>query len=177
MRFLILAFALTVHPGTCRVMRPVRGSGKPQDLAFSADAWTPQSVPKTTRAQVSLYYVWTACGVQVVEADSMAVRVRSCVRPVDAASWPLAQMGSASNIQTTARLVIAIGINGFCCSSVRPIIIFCLLLKPPTPACGSASDRLAPIRFPARHHGPDNPGHLVGQSHRRELARLALQQL
>jgi hypothetical protein len=39
-------------------------------------------------------------------------------------------MGSASDIQTTARPVIAIGINGFCHSSVRPIIIFCCSLNP-----------------------------------------------
>jgi len=33
----------------------------------------------------------------------ISVRMQPCVRPVDAASWPLAQMGSASNIQTTWR--------------------------------------------------------------------------
>jgi len=33
-----------------------------------------------------------------------------------------------------------------------------------------------PVGRAARHHGPDDPGHLVGQSDRRELARLAPQQ-
>jgi hypothetical protein len=47
-----------------------------------------------------------------------------------------------------------------------------LALKPSAVVRGSGGDRLTPIRFPARHHGPDNPGHLVGQSDRGELARL-----
>jgi hypothetical protein len=36
--------------------------------------------------------------------------------------------------------------------------------------------RGSPIAFPACQHGPHNAGHLVGQSHRRDLARLAIQQ-
>src|SRR6476659_8298981 len=47
----------------------------------------------------------------------------------------------------------------------------------PQHARGSAGDRQTPIRFATRHHGPDDPGHLVGQSDGGELARLALQRL
>jgi hypothetical protein len=52
-----------------------------------------------------------------------------------------------------------------------------LALKTSAAARGLGGDRLTPIRIPARHHGPDDPGHLVGQSDRGELARLTLQQL
>jgi hypothetical protein len=52
-----------------------------------------------------------------------------------------------------------------------------LALEPLASARGSGGDRLTPIRFAARHHGPDDPGHLVGQSDRGELARFTLQQL
>jgi hypothetical protein len=45
-----------------------------------------------------------------------------------------------------------------------------LALKSSAAARGSGGDRLTPIRFPTRHHGPDDPGHLVGQSDRGELA-------
>jgi hypothetical protein len=54
---------------------------------------------------------------------------------------------------------------------------FDLLLIPPPPAGYSGDDRLTPIRLPPRHHGLDNSGNLVGQSHRRQQARVALQQL
>jgi hypothetical protein len=104
------------------------------------------------------------------------VRMRSCVRPLTRDACPLAQMGSASDIQTTGRPIIATGINGFCLSSVRPIVISCLPLNPRQPRV-SGCDRRTPIRFPTRHHGPDNPGCLVGQGHCGELARFALQQL
>ena len=109
--------------------------------------------------------------------DSTAVRKRSCVRPVYAASWPLAQMGSANDIQTHLRRTFASGAHGFCRSSVRPIVISCYALKPSAPARGSGGYRLPPIRFTTRHHGPDDPGHLVGQSNSRDLPRPALQQL
>ena len=57
------------------------------------------------------------------------------------------------------------GINGFCHASVRPIIISCAALAPSTPLLGSGGGhRLAPRGFPLRDHGPDDPGHLVGQS-------------
>lgn len=39
------------------------------------------------------------------------------------------------------------------------------------------SVRLTPIRFPVYQYGPDNPGHIVCQSYRNELKRIALQQL
>ncbi|WP_050807228.1 hypothetical protein [Acidiphilium sp. PM] len=50
-------------------------------------------------------------------------RKRSCVRPVGAASWPLAQMESASKRQTSWRPDKVIGINGMSCLSVRPTFI------------------------------------------------------
>ena len=103
--------------------------------------------------------------------------MRSCVRPLAQDPYPLAQMGSASDLQTTGRHVIATGKSGVRRSSVRPIAISCFALKPSAAARGSSGDRRTPIRFSTRHHRPDNPGHLVGQSHRRELARLAFQQL
>jgi hypothetical protein len=108
-----------------------------------------------------------------------------------------AQIGSANDILTDGRYRCTTGQPGFSRSSVRPITIFCYVLEPLKPACGSGgSRRLTPICLTARHHAlawpssqshaiarnlgqsrPDYPGHLVGQSHRREFARLALQQL
>jgi hypothetical protein len=77
----------------------------------------------------------------------------------------------------TATVLITLELGGFRCSSVRPIIISCYALKPSAPARGSGGYQRTPIRFTTRHHGPDDPGHLVGQSDRRDLARPALQQL
>jgi hypothetical protein len=57
----------------------------------------------------------------------------------DAGSFPLAQMGSANDIQTTARLIMATGISGLCRSSVRPIAISCLLLNPWQPRAVQAA--------------------------------------
>ncbi len=48
-------------------------------------------------------HVWTARGFKMGYGESAAVRLRSCVRPTDAASWPLAQMGSANDIRTIHR--------------------------------------------------------------------------
>ncbi len=47
----------------------------------------------------------------------------------DAGSIPLAQMGSARDIQTTGRLDAAIGISGLRRASVRPKAISCLPLN------------------------------------------------
>jgi hypothetical protein len=57
----------------------------------------------------------------------------------DARPGPLAQMGSANDIQTTGRLVTATGINGLCRSSVRPIAISCLPLNPWQPRAVQAA--------------------------------------
>ena len=95
----------------------------------------------------------------------------------DAGACPLAQMGSANDIQTIGRLVIATGINGLSSLVGSTDSHLLLALEPSASARGSGGDRLTPIRFATRHHGPDDPGHLVGQSDRGELARLALQQL
>ncbi|OYV88819.1 MAG: hypothetical protein B7Z57_14485 [Acidiphilium sp. 37-60-79] len=48
-------------------------------------------------------------GSRVNLQNLMAVRKRSCVRPFYAATWPLAQMGSASNIQTQPRHIVCRG--------------------------------------------------------------------
>jgi hypothetical protein len=48
-----------------------------------------------------------------------------CPASIFTAPWPLAQMGSANSIQTVARHMTAVEFCGFCCSSVRPMIIFC----------------------------------------------------
>ncbi len=43
-------------------------------------------------------------GIQDRRCENLAAaRMRSCVRPVGAASWPLAQMGSANDVQTLLR--------------------------------------------------------------------------
>ena len=104
----------------------------------------------------------------------------------DAARWPLAQMGSANETTTKLRPRPAIACIGFTRSSDRPIIISCsssctLALAIRLRGHGNSGrpygdGLLASIRFPGRHHGPRDAGHLVGQSHRRDLARLALQQ-
>src|SRR2546423_2189079 len=48
----------------------------------------------------------------------------------------------------------------------------------PAPAADERSGRRRwPVGLPARHHGPDNAGHLVGQSHGRQLARLVAEQV
>jgi hypothetical protein len=44
------------------------------------------------------------------------------------------------------------------------------------PRSGRRWARYPAIDFAARHHGPDDPGHLVSQSNRHDLPRLALQQ-
>ena len=82
----------------------------------------------------------------------------------DAGAFPLAQMGSTSDIQTK-RIVSLVG------STDRHLL---LAIEPPTAACGLGGVRLTLIGFTTRRHGPDDPGHLVGQSDRGELA---LQQL
>src|SRR5665213_1423200 len=72
--------------------------------------------------------------------------------------------------------LLAAALHGFCGSSDRPISIFSL--KPFTSANErSGGDRVPPICLTARHHGPEYAGHLVGQSHRHQLARLAAQQI
>ena len=86
-------------------------------------------------------------------------------------------MGSANDIKHRRDILLPRICTDFCHSSVRPITIFCFAFNPSTPARGlGGGDRLTPICFPVRHHGPDDPGHLVSQSNRHELARLALQQ-
>jgi hypothetical protein len=80
-----------------------------------------------------------------------AGRKRSCVRPVGAATWPLAQMGSASKRQTTARPRGATGINGVSCLSVRPSFISSC---PYTPGTGTrlrrrSADADTPRRAPS----------------------------
>ena len=94
------------------------------------------------------------------------------VRPV-----PLAQMGSATCSQTRMRGWIPPDRDGFCRSSARPMVISHLsALALLASTNGSGRSRRAPEGFSARHHGPGDPGHLVGQGDRRELARPALQQ-
>jgi hypothetical protein len=83
-----------------------------------------------TRELLINYHVWTARRVQVglqgIGDGSNAVMCPA----FDAGAFPLAQMGSANDIQTRLRLGSATGINGLCRSSVRPIAISCLPLKP-----------------------------------------------
>ena len=64
---------------------------------------------------------------------------RSCVRPVGAASWPLAQMGSANRSSTGSRPPRAVGPHGMSRSPARPVIIFSkAIFPPPAPARGQA---------------------------------------
>ncbi|MHB1302363.1 MAG: ATP-binding cassette domain-containing protein [Acidiphilium sp.] len=70
-------------------------------------------------------------------------------------------MGSANSIQTQLRHMNAGDSNGFCCSSVRPIIISCCALDPSAPARGLRSHRLTPIDPTTRHHRPDDLGDLT----------------
>jgi hypothetical protein len=69
------------------------------------------------------YTLWTARGVQEgfvrYGLGSNAVMCPA----FDARPSPLAQMGSANDIQTAGRHIVATGISGFCRSSVRPIAI------------------------------------------------------
>ncbi len=131
--------------------------------------------PPTPRA----YHVWTARGVQVARARSALVRMRSCVRPLtqDQSRCPptafhrlrrrnlccLRPDGirerppnsqAACDGHWYARIVSLVG------STDSHLL---LALKPSAAARGSGGDRLAPIRFPARHYplrqlSPNNPG-------------------
>ena len=83
-------------------------------------------------------------GSRVQQKESATDRMRSCVRPVGAAHWPLAQMGSANDLQTRPRHRV-----------VTPLT---LRHRRAVPAVFAT-----PIRFPVRHYNPDDPGHLVGQ--------------
>jgi hypothetical protein len=109
------------------------------------------------------------------------MRLRSCVRPVCAAEsrWP--RWVPPSSTKHSRGVVSAIESGGFSCSSDRPITISSLsaLSAPSAPTNGSGCDGSLghPPRLAIRHHGPRRAGHLVGQSHRRELARSAFQQL
>ena len=81
-----------------------RFGGDRSDLSEQADPVTPRAVrllgwrwprPSSMRGRP----VEFKCYLQGL----MAARKRSCVRPVYAATWPLAQMGSANDIQTRQR--------------------------------------------------------------------------
>ena len=66
------------------------------------------------------------------------------------------------------------GLSPFVGSTDRHLL---LSLLPPWHRPRSGCCRLPPVCLAARHHRPDDPGGLVGQSDRRDLARPALQQL
>src|SRR5260221_11199020 len=50
-------------------------------------------------------HVWTAPAVQEESDYQRSVRVRSCIRPLSAAVWPLALMRSADRSQTDSRVL------------------------------------------------------------------------
>jgi hypothetical protein len=82
------------------------------------------------RIAMLLYHVWTARRVQVGLRDTGCGSNAVMCPAFAAGAFPLAQMGSASDIQTNPRLVVATGINGLYRSSVRPMAISCLPLNP-----------------------------------------------
>ena len=75
------------------------------------------------------YTMRTARRVQVGLRDTGCGSNAVLCPAFDAGAFPLAQMGSASDIQTNPRLGVATGMNGLCRSSARPIAISCLPLK------------------------------------------------
>src|SRR6266478_3937301 len=89
---------------------------------------------------------------------------------------PLAQMGSAIHSQTEERPCWPPPYTG---SVDRRTDRSASFPSSPAPAADerSGGGRPGPVDVAARHHGPYDPGHLVGQSHRGELARLAAQQV
>ena len=137
----------------------------------------------------TVLHVWTGPLVARGELRSlMAVRRRSCVRPLNAARWTAGPRWVSANkpqTRTRHRDALCTKRGSSFVGSTDPHLLQ-LSLHPGTcervrqsqaaPAAGVATLLAAPIRFPGRHHGPHDAGHLVGQSHRREFARLALQQ-
>jgi hypothetical protein len=93
----------------------------------------------------------------------VAVRMRSCVRPqIVAAQWPQGPDGFRERHQTQARHFTAKDMYGFLSLVGSTDYHLLLAFNPSTPARGlGGSDRLTPICFPVRHHGPNGPGHLV----------------
>ena len=133
-----------------------------------------------TRLEKASYSKRRACvdgpvGARGEARESDAVRLRSCVRPVCRGTMPLAQMGSAIRSQTEERPCWPPPYTG--CADRRTDRSASFPCEPCTRGRrGSGSSRPGPVGLPARHHGPDDAGRLVGQSHRRELARLAAEQ-
>jgi hypothetical protein len=94
-----------------------------------------------------------------------------------AASWPLAQMGSANGIQTILRHRCAS--DPYWIVAVRRSTDRHLVYRSCLLGTGSRLGcyRLPPVDLITRHHRPHNAGDLVRQSNGRNLARPALQQL
>ena len=120
----------------------------------------------------------TGPGVQRMTAQRLmtarcAVMCPACLR--GACRWPRRVPRSGPK---QARGVSApVTQTGFAGSSDRPIIISSRHTCTPgiDDRSGSSRERGSPIRLAGRHHGPRDAGHLVGQSHRGQLARPALQ--
>ncbi len=129
------------------------------------------------KPQTWMRHVWTAPGAQGFCLIWLTERARSCVRPSMRLHdrWP--RWVSPNKPQTWMRHRDALAPSGV---SVRrfdrlPSPTVALLLLGDDERSGGL--RHAPVSRAVRHHGPQNAGHLVGQSDCRHFARPALQQL
>jgi hypothetical protein len=126
---------------------------------------------------VPAIHVWTARRVQGLVAQKLGGGYEcGHVSGLSVRSMTAAQMVSASEPSTRLRRhdapvegtgYLARGFDQLPCSAIAPS---------PETASLSGRRRPVPVRLSARHHGPHDTGHLVGQGHRHQLARPALQQ-
>ncbi len=121
------------HPSKAYRARSLLATGvKPRSRA-AGRLWAAGLRPvanKETITEAIVDRCQTARKGQGGSAKLVAVRKRSCVRPLRAATWPRAQIGSANDILTDGRYLYTTGQPGLSRSSVRPI--YYLLLRPGT---------------------------------------------
>ena len=90
---------------------------------------------------------------------------------------PLAQMGSANEVQTNPRQRMPLPEADFIVRRFDRLSSSAFAFDPSALARGSDRNRRVPVTFSARQHRPDHPGDLIRQRDRRDLPRTALQQL